>query len=202
MTITSDYYSNTIVNHDCFLHTLIFVPVLKILHYLWYLLVINYLFPQANIYNCLFFYLRFYDKNACSNIFVGGKLHVGRYSDRDNDRSNMLQMTILYFNAISKGVGHSLTYDNCTLCSLCELMHNKLPILFLFRPQRWSADKKRHIFIHGIIFGSNEDFRLIVQSVFICFLSITTLSCLNTLHGKYLIHNIQRLMHFFTQKLV
>lgn len=93
-------------------------------------------------------------------------------------------MTILYFNAISKGVGHSLTYDNCTLCSLCKLMHNKLPILFLFRPQRWSTDKKRHIFIHGISFGSNEDFCLVVQSVFICFLSITTLSCLNTLHGK------------------
>lgn len=109
-------------------------------------------------------------------------------------------MTILYCNAILKGVGHSLTYDNCTLCSLCKLMHNKLPILFLLRPQRWSADKKRHIFIHGIIFGSNEDFCLIVKSVLICFLSITILSCLNTLHGKYQIHNIKRLMHFFYTK--
>lgn len=94
-------------------------------------------------------------------IFVGGKQHVGRYSDRDNDRSNMLQMNILYFNANSNGVGHLLTYDNWTLCSLCELMHNKLSILFLFRPQRWSTDKKRHIFINVIIFGSNEDFCLI-----------------------------------------
>lgn len=120
--------------------------------------------------------------------------------ENPNDRSNMLQMNILYFNANSKGVGHSLTYDNWTLCSLCELMHNKLPILFLFRPLRWSTDKKRHIFIHVIIFGSNEDFCLIVQSVFICFLSITTLSCLNTLHGKYETHNIQRLMHSFLHK--
>lgn len=70
VTITSDYYSNTTVNHDCFLHTLLFVHVLKILDYLWYLLVINYLFLQFNIYNCLFFYLRFYDRKACSNNYI------------------------------------------------------------------------------------------------------------------------------------
>lgn len=96
VTITSDYYSNTTVNHDCFLHTLLFVHVLKILDYLWYLLVINYVFFQFNIYNCLFFIWDFTTgKLVQINIFVGGKLHVGRYSDRDNDRSNMLQ--IIYY---------------------------------------------------------------------------------------------------------